>query len=224
MKYIGDPQSGSRSSTTASRNRYGQYYRNRSIPVNPNTSPQSANRVLFGAAASAWRGLTAGQRDAWNGYAATIPHVDPLGQTIYWSGFQSFVECYMIKLGIGQTAPTSPPAEFTFVPITITPTLDSGAQTLSIAFTPDPVPAAQVLQFDGTDDYSAGVNFAGPSEYRRLATVAAATVSPQVLTSEYLAVWGTIGPIGNAAFFRARLVSLTGCAGPWVTARTILIA
>lgn len=217
------PQSGSQANTTASRGRYGQYYRNRAIPVNPNTPAQSANRNLFGAAASAWKGLSSTQRSAWNVFAATMPRVDRLGTTIYWSGMQTFVECYMIKLGIGEAFADLPPAEIEFPPLefSLVPDLSAG---MSAAYVPEAVIDGFVLQIDTTTNYSSGVSFAGPSEFRRTANLVASTDSPTLIATQYNAVWHTLGSVGRVIFGRARLISLTGCAGPWVMTRNAVVA
>ena len=217
MKYIGPPQSGSQQATTASRNRYGQYYRNRAVPVNPRTAVQTAQRSLFGAAASAWRSLSSSTKIAWNSYAATMPKLDRLGQTVYWSGFQSYVECYVIRAGIAVSAPTDPPADVTFAQLLISSGGDFSDQSLDLNHVPSPIPAGFKLQIDATTSYSGGVHFAGPSEYRRILNIAVAAVSPADISAEYLAVWGVIGPAGSRIFVRGRLISLTGCAGPWAT-------
>jgi hypothetical protein len=70
MKYLGAPQSGSQANTVASRNRYGQYYRNRATPVNPHTSLQGTVRARLAINAATWRTLTAAQRAGWGDLAS----------------------------------------------------------------------------------------------------------------------------------------------------------
>lgn len=224
MKILDVPQSGSIAGVTSSRNRYGQYRRTRAIPVNPNTSVQTANRNLFGSVASAWKNLTTAQQDLWNSYAVTMPKQDPLGQTIYWSGFQSFVECAMIRQSVGLTQPTVPPGDVTLPALTILFVCDFSAQTVIGTFTPTPVPAATHLIIEATTTVSHGVSFVGPSEFRRLGYEIAAAASPTDMTAEYAAVWGAVGPVGQRIFFRARLLDDTGCAGPWVFTRARIVA
>src|SRR4051812_21389133 len=65
VKYLGDPSSGSQAGTTASRNRFGQYYRTRATPVNVNSTQQGVVRSRMAANSSAWRALTGAQRAGW---------------------------------------------------------------------------------------------------------------------------------------------------------------
>lgn len=91
MKYLGVPQSGSQANTTASRGRYGQYYRNRSMPTQPRTEAQMSVRNSFGAYSAGWGLLTQEQRSAWNAYAATHPKTNSLGASIFLSGLQQYI-------------------------------------------------------------------------------------------------------------------------------------
>lgn len=89
------PMSGSSGGTTYGRNRFGYYIRNRTKPVNPNTSKQSTARMNFSTASSRWRDvLNQTQRDGWNAYASGTPVTNKLGQTIYLTGHQWYVAYY----------------------------------------------------------------------------------------------------------------------------------
>lgn len=84
--------SGSMGSITASHNRYGMYFRNRSIPVNPSSSRQQAARNAFSDAANYWSStLTEAERTAWNDYAAAVPVLNSLGDSVYLTGFAMFL-------------------------------------------------------------------------------------------------------------------------------------
>lgn len=84
--------SGSLAGVTASHNRGGQYLRNRTIPVNPNTARQQVTRSAFGGLVQAWSNeLTDVQRAGWREYAANVPVTDTLGNTITLTGQQWFV-------------------------------------------------------------------------------------------------------------------------------------
>jgi len=65
MKYFGNPQSGSYAQMTASRNRFGQYFRTRAVPVNPATPQQLVQRARLSTNAAGWRDLTDGERAGW---------------------------------------------------------------------------------------------------------------------------------------------------------------
>lgn len=219
MKKLTVPESGSVAGVTASRNRYGQYNRTRAIPVNPSTPAQTSARNALGAASSAWRELDSTDQVSWNLYAATQPKVDSLGQTLFWSGMQSFVEQFILRLGIGVAAPVGPPAPVTFVPLTVGGVISVTGPSMLLSFSPTPVAAGFVLQVDATTNVSPGVSFFGPSDFRRVVNLAAATATDEEIIDDYLAVFGVLGPINNVIGVRIRLISVTGPAGPYVQGR-----
>lgn len=91
--------SGSVGGCVYSRNRYGPYIRNRSIPTNPNTYNQVAVRNAFAQLATYWNtSLTLGQRNAWDAYAAAVPRVDPLGNQIYTTGLNWYIGCNVQRI------------------------------------------------------------------------------------------------------------------------------
>lgn len=90
MKYtsaIASTASGSIGGATASRNRGGQYFRRRAIPVNPNTPEQQEVRGYFSTLQANWSSvLTQGQRSAWDSYALNTPVTDALGNPVNAGG------------------------------------------------------------------------------------------------------------------------------------------
>lgn len=98
MKKIDVPQSGSQANTTASRNRFGQYNRTRSIPTQPRTAAQVNVRANFTAATKEWANLTDEQRQAWDTYANSKPRVDSLGQSSTLTGHQMYVAVNALNL------------------------------------------------------------------------------------------------------------------------------
>jgi len=91
--------SGSIGGTTYSHNASGMYRRARAIPVNPNTSLQVAVRAAFTAAVTRWTSvLTATQRAAWDLYAASVPVLNPLGDSVFRSGQNWYVACNTPRL------------------------------------------------------------------------------------------------------------------------------
>lgn len=84
--------SGSVGGDTFSRNRYGRYIRQKSIPVNPNSSGQQAVRSALAALTTIWSTtLTGAQRTAWNLYGSSVAMLNKLGETIYLTGFNHFI-------------------------------------------------------------------------------------------------------------------------------------
>lgn len=91
MKILDVPQSGSLAGTTSSRNRYGQYRRARSAPVQPRTDAQLLARQRLTIASQSWRTLSANLHQAWEAFAANIQLTDSLGQPYTPTGLQAYV-------------------------------------------------------------------------------------------------------------------------------------
>lgn len=105
--------SGSVGGTVFSRNRYGQYTRQRRVPVNPNTAAQGAIRNAFTYITQYWRDtLTQAQRDGWERYAQATPISDVFGDSQILAGNVMFcrfnVHWYRTKSAVVAAAPPSP--------------------------------------------------------------------------------------------------------------------
>lgn len=88
---IGAELSGSVGGITASHNKGGAYFRSRVIPTNPATPAQGIVRQIMGNLASRWGTvLTLAQRDAWDTYAANVPLLNPLGESINVTGLNMY--------------------------------------------------------------------------------------------------------------------------------------
>ena len=84
--------SGSIAGTVHARNRFGNYIRARTKPVNPNSVGQSAIRDALSALSEDWRTeLDAAQRTAWGTYANAVAVKNRLGETVYLTGFNHFI-------------------------------------------------------------------------------------------------------------------------------------
>lgn len=132
-----DQAAGSYGGVTASHNRFGQYFRQRSIPVNPSSSRQQAVRNVFAALASYWsESLTQAQRDAWNLYGSTVEMLNRLGDPVYLTGFNHFIRSNSailqaggLQVNAGPTTMVLPQTDPTAV-ATVTET----SQQISLAF------------------------------------------------------------------------------------------
>lgn len=94
VKYGGGviQMSGSIAGNVHARNRFGNYTRPRTKPVNPNSVAQAAVRAALSFLVESWHsGLTAAQRIAWNTYAAAVAVKNRLGETVYLTGFNHYV-------------------------------------------------------------------------------------------------------------------------------------
>lgn len=120
-----------------SRNRFGNYTRARTTPVNPATDRQNVIRAAVQDLAQRWSAtLTALQRAEWEVYAAAITRTNMLGAQIKLTGFNHYIRSNSIRLqnadntiGDGPGTLTLPPGDPLFVC-----TVDEANQQISIVF------------------------------------------------------------------------------------------
>lgn len=217
MKILDAPSSGSQAGTTRSHNRFGQYARTRSIPVNPRSTQQGAVRARLSANAAAWRALTAGQRAGWSDLAISMNRSDSLGQSYNLTGFLAYVSVNNNLVAAGQGTISAAPALST--PSTIlTAVITLTAASMSIAYTPTPMPTGTYLFSYVSPQRSAGRNFEG--DFRLLAVSAAAAASPAVLLTAYTAKFG-VPVVGNKIFFSFRSMFGGFLSGPLTTSAIV---
>jgi len=90
--------SGSIAGNTFARNRYGNYVRNRTKPVNPNTHDQVKIRSAMAYLSEYWaETLTIAQRTAWNLYGTNVAMKNKLGEAIKLSGFNHFMRSNIVR-------------------------------------------------------------------------------------------------------------------------------
>lgn len=92
-----------------SKNRGGNYLRNKTTPVNPQSSFQSGYRANFGGLSSSFRGLSADQIQSWNDASASFPYTDIFGDTKTLNGIQLFVKLNQNLHTAGLAAISDPP-------------------------------------------------------------------------------------------------------------------
>lgn len=197
MKILDVPQSGSLAGVTSSRNRFGQYRRSRTTPINPNSDKQGAVRARLGGNAAAWRVLTDNQRAGWTSLGAMMVRADSLGQSYNLSGFQAFNSINNNRSAAGDALVDDAPALVTPESLaTVTITATTGA--LSVAYTPTPLSAGEKAFIFASPQRSAGRGYEG--DYRLIAVTAAAAASPHNLLAAYSARCGA--PVeDNKIFF-----------------------
>jgi hypothetical protein len=127
-----------------SHNRYGNYGRQRSIPVQPDTLIQMNARTRFGGLSSDWATLGATDRLAWKIWAQNNPMVDVLGDKRVLTAAAAYVgqNCRLDLVGepTSDTPPIVPaPAALTACTIVVS----KAANSAVVTFTPSPL---------GTDD------------------------------------------------------------------------
>ena len=214
VKYGGGiiQMSGSIAGNTFARNRYGNYCRARTKPVNPNTTGQQSIRNTMSALVEAWNEtLSDAQRIGWRLYADSVAMANKLGETINLSGFNHYVRSNSIRLFAGPaTRIDAPPTTFSLPEVD--PTLSIICQndnTIDITYddTLDwaDEPTGQIMLFMGRPQSPGRNFFAGPWKYawRAIGEAGVNPVSPSVGNSP---PW-VITP-GQEVWFYARISKL----------------
>lgn len=94
--------SGSVGGATFAHNKSGLYVRARSIPTNPNTTFQQAVRNALSQLSQLWATtLTEAQRAAWDVYAANVPVINTLGDSINLTGLNMYVRSNVARIQAG---------------------------------------------------------------------------------------------------------------------------
>ena len=176
-----------------SRNSSGAYIRNRTKPVNPNTTKQNMVRVLFSTVAQHWRNLSEGDRLTWITLAPTFERLNRLGQSIPLTGFQLFQKCNANLKSCGHAIVNVIGDVNTPVQQLVDGVILSwGAGQMEIESEDATVHANTSMRVYATAPRSAGSKFAGPSEYRLIKVLPAGEdLNSYDLTSDYIAVFGT---------------------------------
>lgn len=94
--------SGSISGQTYARNRFGNYMRARTTPVNPKSDRQNVVRARLSLLSEHWNEqLTPAERTAWNSYASAVAMTNRLGESINLTGFNHFIRSNSLILLCG---------------------------------------------------------------------------------------------------------------------------
>lgn len=102
--------SGKQGGAVYSRNRYGSYIRNKSLPVNPQTALQVTVRNHFANVSSSWRSLSAAVRAAFKNYADATPLAGKFGQPEIVTANAMFCRINTLNLLCGIAPVTTAPA------------------------------------------------------------------------------------------------------------------
>lgn len=146
IKYGGGvvQMSGSIAGNVHARNRFGNYMRARTKPVNPSSARQVAIRAFVTHFAEEWREtLTAVQRTAWETYAAAVAWNNKLGETVHLTGFNMYVRSNIVIADIGGTAVSDGPVN-----------LNLPAQDGTISIVGSVATQAFTITFDDTMDWA----------------------------------------------------------------------
>lgn len=144
--------------SVASRNRYGDYWRNKTTPVNPRSNFQQNVRAMMAANSRTWRSLPPEARASWNNAAPSRPFTDIWGDKLIYSGFNLFMKVNQMLLNYGlavmATAPPNEPSPIDIGGIAVSAT--GGLVTIQPTVEP-PIP--QKLIVYAAANYSAGKSY-----------------------------------------------------------------
>lgn len=217
MKFLDSPRSGSYQGITGSRNRFGQYYRTRAIPVNPNSTAQSNARSRLAQMAEVWDTLTDVARAGWSSLGNSMTRTDSLGQSYTLTGLQAYVSVNCLNLANGNARVDAAPALATPAALT-TATITLTNAAFSIAYTTTPLGAGARLMAFASPQRSNGRSF--ESDYRLIAVSAAAAASPMNIFTAYSARLGT--PVtGNKIFILLQVYTGGFASAPLLAAQQI---
>ena len=185
--------SGSIAGTVHARNRFGNYIRARTKPVNPNSSWQNKVRQALAVLAAKWGGLTPENRILWATYAQAIAMKNRLGETVYLTGFNHYIRSNLIRLIVLGTTIDVGPSELTLpegdstAAVTATVAGQSMGMTFDVNNPWCVEPTGFMVWFQGQPRMATQNFFNGP--WRRLvATIGVAetgAVSPETHASNF---------------------------------------
>jgi len=194
VKYGGGvvQMSGSVAGNTHARNRFGNYIRARTTPVNPNSSRQTKMRSIMATLVERWNDtLSNAQRTAWNLYASSVNWLNALGETVKLTGFNHYVRSNAWQLDLGFAPEDDGPTTFALPGTDGTIACSSSEATQLITVTFDDTrdwcseDAAGLMILEGRPTLATRNFFGGPYRGRsaKMGSAAVPIVSPQTYTS-----------------------------------------
>lgn len=191
-----------------SRNRGGNYLRNKVTPLNPQTAAQVAARALLTQFSQGWRALTDAQRQAWSAAVANWSTTDVFGDVINPTGNTLYTRLNINIANAGGSAISTPPTPIGVEALTDL-SIDAAVtgDTFDVTFAPTPVPADHALYVESTPMLSTGISNAN-SKFRAIGVQAAAATSPADMFAAQTAKFGALIE-GQKVFVRAKLIRLS---------------
>ena len=208
----------------ASKNRAGAYLRTKVTPTNPNTAAQVLARSRLATLSVAWSGLSDAQRTAWNNATELWKSTNIFGDLKNPSGFNLYQRLNNNLAQVGVAAQGTPPQPTTCAAWTTFSFIPDNTGTMVLTFAPTPVPAGYAVLIDGTAPCSPGIKNAN-ARFRRVTSLAAAVATGVDIQAAYVTKFGSIAPIGDRVFLRAKYINIaTGQVGLPVEATAVIVA
>jgi len=185
--------SGKEGGIVAAKNKGGQYFRNFSVPLNPDTPAQTVVKNRLVGFSQNWQSLTEAQRLSWANFAELHPRTNPLGDVRHLSGFQVYVSANNnIANGAGVAIDVAPASAAVPAITDLSLVADgSGPNAFDVTFAPTPVPADTTMVIQATLPLSPGIKNAN-NKFRQIAIETAGAASDLDLLLEYESKFGTL--------------------------------
>ena len=208
----------------ASKNRAGSYFRTKVTPVNPNTAAQVNARSILATLAVAWSALTDAYRLAWNNATDLWKGTNVFGDLKHPSGFNLFCRLNANLAHISVAQINTPPLPTTIGHWTTFSFVPDNTGTMVLTFAATPIPAGYAVIVEGTAPCSPGIKNAN-ARFRKIIKLAAAEATGVDIQAAYVAKFGSIAPIGDRVFLRAKYINIvTGQTGLPVEATAVIVA
>lgn len=193
------------------KNKGGNYMRNKTTPVNPQSAAQLAKRAVFGALSAGFRALGGDNITAWNNAAGDFPYFDIFGDSRTLSGSQLYVKLNNNLSQVGASPLTFPPmpAGTGAVQLAVVE-FDTGDTEINITQDLISPPAGYGFIYEATRPLSAGVRFY-KNEFRQILTTATSTpATPTALWNAYVTKFGLPEAPANIGFRVSIVNTATG--------------
>lgn len=216
--------SGSVGGVTASRNRFGPYFRTRAKPVISTSADAQAAKGILAAQTTRWQTLTDAERAAWETYADTHLVTNSLGVPQALTGHQAFVGINARIDRAGGTLLDNPPAAAAPDGLqSLALTADIGTGNFEVAFTPTPLAADDALWVLATVVNSAGINYV-ENLLRLVQISSAAQTSPLDIEAAVAAKFGTL-QVGQKCVVKCAVYdTVTGLLSNFLRAEDIIVS
>jgi len=229
VKYGGGivQMSGSIAGDVHARNRFGNYIRPRTKPVNPHSDRQETARAIVSYIAEYWHEeLDATQRGLWDTYAAAVSMKNRLGEAIHLTGFNHFVRTNAHRYKTGFAPLAAAPTTLALAdkdPSSAITEEDISAQTFEISFSTLGWGAgdddkAHICFYQGQPQLASRNFFAGPWRYAGKYVPSDGAVSPATIPAAFSFA------LGQKVWFKARILLRAGRLSEFwtLTPRTIV--
>lgn len=200
VKYGGGivQMSGSIGGSTFARNRFGNYARSRTTPVNPSSSFQSKMRLILAFLVEYWNEeLSSAERAQWATYAAAVSMTNRLGDSVKCTAFNHFIRGNSLRLLLSETTVKAGPAVLTLPPTDplFAVTASVATQLISVTFDPTLDWATAVdnflVMYQGRPQVATRNFFKGPYRYSgKIEGAAVPLVPPLTITPAFPLVLG----------------------------------